>query len=584
MISSLVTPVRWYNDFNQQDRFVTDCNTCEFELITDKTRLSPFQIRRNASIATFNRWFMRKACQNPYNDLLNTNDSLFILDSTYWSLTQTTIIDGKCKMLRASAGVCELTKLGIFTSGKSYKIKIVITEISGGSFNFVSNNIFLNNSLTTLIPGVYEIDFLANGTDIGFFCSLSGIISSYAIIESINIYEYTAYNVSNGDFDLPIGQLDLFNIGSQDVIMHCGANLPKQLPCGKYYMIIEQSNGEIFYSEVISIKDFVPQESPYVLLEWRNECDISDVIYKTVGDGCIYWNRLYVDGPISKAEYSIKEEGEEDGNQTLNITFQKWEKSQTLLVPKAPEFLTDSLTVIRLHDTIKITNALRKNQIVVSPSIEVTKTEHDIQYIFSDCMANINLKLFLTDKIIDSTCCNNTLRTPCYGCTYTVSDYDVISGNYYFGTPPEAGMGFGFYILNPSTGTLTLHDVPGEIICVESDGKEYYSTGDAIWIPIPTIITITTGASGYYVQGYAYPGLGNFITLSVWVNDGMISYLLPDFGPYPSTSVIYPNSIFVPFTAFAGGIQPSATTVFFKLNALAIGCIHPSSDVVLIAE
>lgn len=584
MISSILTPIRWYSDFNEQDRFVTDCDNCEYELITDKTRISPFQFKRNASMASFSRWFMRKSCQNPYNDLLTTNDSLFTIDSSFWSLYQTNIIDGKCKMLRASAGVCELTKLGIFTSGKSYKIKIVITEISGGSFNFVSNNIFLNNSLTTLIPGVYEIDFLANGTDIGFFCSLSGIIGSYAIIESVNIYEYAPYDVSIGDFNLPLDKLQLFNIGANDMIMHRGAPLPKQLPCGKYYMIIEQSNGEVFYSEVITVKDFVPQQSPYILLEWRNECDMSDVVYKSIGDELDYWNRLYIDGPISKAEYSIKEEGEEDGNQNLNITFQKWEKSQTLLIPKAPEFITDSLTVIRLHDSIKFTHALRKNQIVVSPSIEVNKTEHDIQYIFNDCMANVNLKLFLNDKIIDSSCCENISRTSCYGCDYTVSNYNTLSLDGYLFGIPEPGKIFGLYSLNSDTGKWDSIYTVGIIVCVEIDSKKYYASGDTVWTLLPSISTVTTGLTGYNVQGFAYPALGNFVILSVSVVSDSLSYLLPDSALYPSTDVISPNSLFVPFTAFSGGLKPVDSIVFFKLTSVAIGCDSSISDIVSVIE
>ena len=59
MISSIITPVRWYNTYQEQSRFEIDSDICEYELISDKTRLLPFQFKRPASGHLINKWFLR---------------------------------------------------------------------------------------------------------------------------------------------------------------------------------------------------------------------------------------------------------------------------------------------------------------------------------------------------------------------------------------------------------------------------------------------------------------------------------------------------------------------------------------------
>jgi hypothetical protein len=213
--------------------------------------------------------------------------------------------------------------------------------------------------------------------DSDFTIITSGGSSDYMIFDSIQIKEYVSFNTIIGDIDLPVIDLSLVNIGIEDVIIYFGTSFDFQIPCGSYYMMLTTTDNTIYYSEVITVKDFIPSHSPYVMLEWFNNCDISDVIYQPIVYSS-YKNRMYIDGPISKPEYPIKEEGEEDGNSDFNVTFQKWEKKEILTVPKCPDFIVDSLTGIKLHDTIEVTKPLRKKQLSVLPAYEIKSVEFEM--------------------------------------------------------------------------------------------------------------------------------------------------------------------------------------------------------------
>lgn len=480
MISSILTPVRWYNTIHEQERFNIDCDICDFELISDKTRLLPFQFRRPKSGYFINKWFLRKVCEHVSVPLLNNNDSLFTLNSGYWNLINFDIINGK---LKSTATTGQVEKASLFTPGKYYEIKIIMNENTVNYYANVSTNsgiLFEINS-----TGTYTHRFLAGAGVTDFIIETSyAEADDYGVIESIQVYELKSFDDSIGDIDLDLNLINLVNVGTEDIISYCGNVFQFQIPCGKYYMVLTSSDNVIYYSEVITVKDFIPSQSPYVLLEWKNSCDLSDVKYEAI-NACAYLNRLYINGPLTHPEYPFKEEAEEDGNQNLNIVFQKWEKKQSLIAPKCPEFIVDSLTAIRLHDEIFITKPIRKKQIQVLDAIEIDKIEYDVQYILNDCAANVELKMLLKDKVVDSTCCTNITLTTCKECQYTVTGIDVLSGNYYFGNLYSEDFNL-FEITTLITSTITGKDTGSPLI-----GFQYKITGDkTLDYPVGTTIYV----------------------------------------------------------------------------------------------
>lgn len=446
IISSITNPVRWYTDLFESDRFANDCDLCDFELISDKTRLLPFQYRRNKSGYPISKWFLRRECDSIYTSLLNSNDSLFTLDSGYWSTAPFNITGGKAEF---SGGLPASTtwKSGIFTAGKYYMIKVVVSDFVKVNALF-SFKLFYKTAKKFDItgPGTYYASFIADSTDLVSVATI-GSSSDKITFESIEINEYEISALSD-DVELPTSLLTVANISStEDIIQYDGTAFDFQIPCGKYYMITLTDDYQMACSELITVKDFIPSQSPYTMIEWSNSCDIGDTIYQTIVSSN-YINRMYIDGDFSKPIYPFKEEGEEDGNYKLNILFQKWEKQVSLMVAKCPEFIVDALSSMRLNDTIFITRPLRKKQIVVTDAIEIEKVEAELTSIFNDCATNCELKITLKNKIVDSACCENSSLPSCIVPKYIFSDYLIVEVGNFFGEPT-------FYSLPESVYSVT---------------------------------------------------------------------------------------------------------------------------------
>lgn len=512
MISSINTPVRWYEDIFESERFSNDCDIERFELISDKTRLLPFQFRRPKSPDLISRWFLRKECQDPMIGLLNTNDSLFTIDAGFWYKVSFSIINGKAK---STGPAGQLKTVGIFQDTEYYDVKIIVSELSvTAAFTITaeSNGLVL---ATITEPGTYYYKFLANATtqDFEIVTSFSNT-DDYVIIEQIQAYKYQKFDTLIGDIDLPTSLLSLINLNTtSDLIQYCGNNLPFQIPCGRYYMIITYGTDSLCYSELLTVKDFIPSQSPFTMLEWTNTCDLSDIIYQTI-DSCKFTNRLYIDNELAKMEYPFKEEGEENGNMDLNITFQKWEKTSNLMVAKCPEFIVDALTAIRLHDTISLTKSIRKKQFQVLAPIEVEKIEYENTSVFVDCATNVDLKLLLKDKVVDSTCCNNETIPSCLTCTINVTGMDVEvtePGEYYFGTKDGD---FGLFIktvtgYEPASSTNQVVCVPGQL--------PWINLNDEYWTTVPSFATSTVeDATKYHIAGYTYDDTFVKITITFY--------------------------------------------------------------------
>jgi hypothetical protein len=505
MISSINTPVRWYADIFESERFSNDCDIERFELISDKTRLLPFQFRRPKSGEPIGGWFLRKECVNPAEEILDLRDSLFTYDTGYWSATRFTFINGKIRARGGALG-SDLSKTGVFTLSKYYDITIVVNEFvkQVGSTFAVTYDIAGSGVVPITSTGTIKLKILATSADFAIY-SIGGTANDRILIESISIMEYQIFDTGLGDIMLDSTLLTLINLDEDyDLIQYCGNVLPIQIPCGKYYIIMSWGETGICYSELITVKDFIPSRSPFTMIEWRNSCDLGDIIYQTIG-GCQYTNRMYIDSELSKTEYPFKEEGEEDGNYKLNITFQKWEKTSNLIFPKCPEFIVDALTGIRLHDIVSITKSIRKNQQEVLPSFEVEKVEYENTSVFVDCATNVELKLLLKDNVVDSTCCTNVTLPACYECSYTVDDMDVLTDDIYFGTPSEE-LDFGLYQL--VEGEYVLIPEADVVVCVNSTDLKYINTNGEFWQIVPNVGNVTElpGATTIYnVFGYIYP-------------------------------------------------------------------------------
>jgi len=454
-ISPTLTPFRWYNEYYDQDRFQTECTSvCEFNLITDKRRLLPFQFTRPASGYGIKKWFLRRFCDEPCKEILTPADMNFVDGSMRW-IQGTEAWEFGCNNLACaipSVGTGYLEILGLLTIGKTYQVKFTVATFkatAGLQLNIKDGATIIN---TVTSSGIIQFSFTAITTDFRFEF-INGVFGDELCIEDVSICQ--DYEPLVDDFDLPISSLTLNNVGANDIIGYCGGDLNLIIPENKYYSIIIDDQDNFFYSEVIYVKNFEFSKTPYVLIEWYNSCDIQDASYSPLtffGSvppfSCNYLNRLYLeDGILTKPDYPFKEEVEEDGNAVDHATFQRWQKIISLLAYKVPEFIIDSLTSMKLHDTIYYFEPLRIGQYTISAPKTVKSVEYEVSYILNDCFGNVDLKLLLAEQYVDETCCNNLPYEQCFQCEYSgvdVNNLDPILGyGLLIGLPGEDD---GFYL------------------------------------------------------------------------------------------------------------------------------------------
>ncbi|MBA2648065.1 MAG: hypothetical protein H0U75_00440 [Legionella sp.] len=543
------------------DKFKTDCNNfCSYELITDKTRLLPFQFQRPTSPYTFSKVWMRPACNEFYSDLFPSGDAKFIADSGYFFRQYFTITQGKAVASDTFGANGYLNQILNPSVGKKCVVKVITSDIATGNpytAQLRHNGSILGNIATA---GVHLFTFTATGVDdIKIHTVLTG--TDTIKFEEFSAYQINDYSLANGDVLLNI-DLEYKNVGANDLISYCGSAFENTLVCGAYYLIFYSNDGVYLFSEIFHVKNFVPEASPYVLIEWSNTCDLQNVKY--TGLDCNYINRLYIDGPVTKPEYPFNQKVEEDGNQVSHIIFQKWEKSRDIIIPKAPEFLVDALTAMRLHDDIKFYERLRQKQHEITEYIEVENLEYDVNYIFSDCAANVVLKALLKYRVIDSTCCN-LIEVICTECNYTISDINVYIEDYGVALTNDGGT-LQLYILTNGNWVVTV--VPsGTIVCL-AEVLEYYYFNGASWIHTPVLTSLVDNGSSFTVTGNFLPNTYVELTIS-----------------YGGTTIVYPVIytaaqllLGVIITYASVPIVPECKTMFVSALNYTLGCENGISN------
>lgn len=488
MISPLLTPFRWYEKYHQQNRFESECaDNCTFELITDTRHLLPFQFKREPSPYLITDWILRRCCDDPERKMLDKVDTNFVSESMSWVDVNDVGEGHPAWNTNCNGGICAITGGAEYpetkfvwtglTIGKTYTYSIII-----GKFNSLGNILTFSNGATVLYtfsePGVVSGSFVATATDVFFAYSL---ITDEAEEFCVNYIQLTeAFELIENDVILEEAFIKYFSDGENDYFVYCGEDLGVTIPPGCYYSIMQDEGGGLYYSEVITVKDFFAETSPYLLLEWWNTCDIKDTIYTPVDDPlnpddipCTYKNRLYLsEAVVTKPDYPFKEEGEEDGNQSFNATFQKLDKNVLLIVPRVPEYIIDSLNGVRLHDTIQFTNPLRLKQEFVDDPIDLISVEATTDYIVNDCFANVTLKCLLDEKYVDETCCLSVERPECIACNVEIPDINIFNPDVYQYALvlTEGSDEVGLYKYD-GVGNWVLQDSDSDILICAGDGR-----------------------------------------------------------------------------------------------------------------
>jgi hypothetical protein len=170
------------------------------------------------------------------------------------------------------------------------------------------------------------------------------------------------------------------------------------LPPGYYYSRMAFAGSIYYYSEMFFIPEDAPLVGsaavPYLKLEWWNLSDIPPIFYNDITGGLPYFvNRVYLDTFITASEPEIEEDGTRDGNDELIPTFQK-AIIRYRVTFEAPDFLKKALTIMQMHDQIKLTtkNNIRAGivrRINVTSALEANGGLSIVDLLFEETIAMV---------------------------------------------------------------------------------------------------------------------------------------------------------------------------------------------------
>lgn len=173
-----------------------------------------------------------------------------------------------------------------------------------------------------------------------------------------------------------------------DVIIGNQSNL--NLPIGRYYIVVKDSFGEQWVSDILTVVDHdILSNGNYVKLEWYDQQDlVTDSGIISYADD--YKNVIYLASDLAKPEYVYEEDGENrDG---YFFPEKQISKKRYKFGFYAPEYLLDVLRLVRLADYAKVSYNGREYQcseILLTPTWE---SEGDVALVEAEFDTNTVVK------------------------------------------------------------------------------------------------------------------------------------------------------------------------------------------------
>lgn len=606
--SSPILPIPIYDDLFDQQRFNFHTYKSEQTPIAFiPNELPSFQYKRDKSLVLPDKFYLRNVCSDKSANFYKVVPEPANIFSNFASkdyygafpkVTTAFIDDGIVPPYSTpNAPVVELTPCGIknpeqsvyinyptsggyanyvldnILSGFRYCFKITVDKFVRGAGSAFEIRIYCGDETETLLQtitkaGIYTIDFLSDHTKISVVFYKFQEDDQYLIVQNQawlkNPLDYILFLTDRELDETKLKCVPLTD--GTDIVAHCDNNQNYEVPPGEYYYIIKDGDN-VYFSEVFRVISFAESEKQY-RLRWWSECDINNsVIYRSSILDCLFYNSLYLDAALFRPEHQTKEDGIENGEGELNVTFSSWKKSINLEIAKSPEFLTDALSAIFLHEIILIKKPLNQYQDKYQDDFRVLRVLPEVSSVLEDNFQSVNLKLLLEDLFTKTGCCKESDVFLCSPCTYTATA-DECDGTGYqlkLTEPPEEGDG----LIDCSTGQLVDVDVT-DLICF--DGK-YYSLilVDGVWnvnyIAPYAQVTESTG-SAFTLGGYVIPNTFAIVEYQIdggaWVQTAL-SIGAGDDGAY---SIVFDAS------------SLSYTTLKARIRCKTLNCDYGASDAV----
>ncbi len=623
-VSDKILPIRFYDSLYDQNRFSSIChNTCQFDLVYPASKLPHFQIKRDSIFALPTYFYLRNICTdleyNNYVEIPEGADNFCnnALVSEWWGgmpkkeITGYTmggepvygpddiLITDCCKLKPVFNNPWVIPDMTVTLSGAvsiKRKIRICVDKfVATAGFQIrVYNDTVLYGTITT--AGVHEVEYIDNGSGlltINFYNYAAGDYFEISEIQAWSDY-FTNITPLADDVVLDTADISVVNINDgTDIMVYCNpTSYTSNIPDGKYYYVIK-SGDDIYFSEVFKIVSLKEIQKLYKLT-WNHDCDLnSEVLYKSSSIPCTFENILYLDAGFIKPEYDTTEESETNGQGDIIPRFKRWQKNITLEIGKSPQFLTDALSAVFIHDNVSILQPLNIDQDVQNNTEEVLKVTNDISDIIYECYQSVKLKLLLEDILTDTTCCNEADIVDCTPCKYTAALDEGGCGEPGYGYYMTVTDGNGTwwspgcevpryrYDFRDCNGNI-INVKPTDVICYDGQyinlswysGPNCAGTANVQFyyasVIAPVLATAVFAFIGIYLTGTLIP---NTFGQAYFKPNCTGSWILADtfsVGDDGTFVLLIPTSTFLPYTPF--------DCVCFKVVNVSLNCEFGTTD------
>jgi len=501
-INQVFTPFAFYSDILLQNRFKPQCkNDCLNPLISPNNRFLNFQFRVTGTSKPVTAFELYDLSNNLILTIPNNYIRSFSSSGYDYHLY---FGDSLTSTMECGEYYLKITTIDLEFFSEVFEVKKFIHGFEPSVYGIIYNGNFANHDFWQTSAGwtIWGNTAICTSTGITQLLSYLQFLTTpfpYPIGERVRVtFTLTGYvagtlNV-NTDYNLAHG-------------VNFSANGVYSFILTVYNSFLNFSAGTTFSGIVSNVK--VETYTDYkncdkIYLRWRNTCDLYNIKYADFSNinGAVingYANELFLETRIGEPEYREFEEVSEDGEFNKIQTFaknNKWFKLNTLLIA---EFLVDSFSIIKEHDSIKIYDPY-KDELHEVEEIEIIPEWFD-----DACFASNSLTWKDFDLIKDA-CCNVIPVDTCFDCTESILDIttekagdypdgenigdevlfvDTVVGDYYEGW---------VYIWSGTAWVKSYNEI-GDIICFSVYGEiGYYINvnGVDLWYPVPYIILTQT--------------------------------------------------------------------------------------------
>ena len=342
----------FYDKLEKQHRFrdVAD-GACAYKLITPRNALLPFQIKANYN---FNEDIFDR--ENIFNEGYKIDLSGNIVEDNNSVITNFINVEGYQQLkVRSFAGF----RVNHYNE---YEQLISSYATPPQQTNWDSF-ILINLSADTFYITIEVSRFESRRDYDKLFFSVVNYNKEIKTIDPGNVKHFKIYDCCGGVIDIQnVGSVrkELFSDGVRyfyggDVLrVVSGLSVTQlNLGAGYYYAMIENENGDVFYSENF----YVPKNTPskdemdnYTKITFWNDSDLSPIVYPDIK---IWKQEFYTEAECYTVQPLYEEEGERDINDEFVSTFKKliinW-----MLTDLVPDYLKIALTSLQMHDNVEI--------------------------------------------------------------------------------------------------------------------------------------------------------------------------------------------------------------------------------------